>query len=126
MAIAFDGSPSPSPRKEDPHSPPPGEIGFDFESHFQELWRAYPKKGQTKPPMAEQQYGEKLMAAPDREALHREILDAVTGKWARSKLWATGYINGLAEFLRLERWREDPEPAAGTDGGGYPEWPGVS
>jgi len=53
-----------------------------------------------------------------REALHREIMAAVRGAWASSKLWADGYVPGLGEFLRLERWREDPEPV--KTGGVFP------
>jgi hypothetical protein len=78
---------------------------------FEELWKAFPAKGRTKRPLAEAEYDALMQTAPNQEELHRQIIDAVTGKWHRSKLWSAGFVAGLGEFIRLHRWMEEPEPA---------------
>jgi hypothetical protein len=87
--------------------------GFHTDIAFEELWQSYPQKGRVKKPLAEGQYFElmKPLLDPVREETHAAIMTAVKGKWAASKLWAEGFVQGLADFIQLRRWREDPEPA---------------
>lgn len=85
---------------------------FKSDIAFQQLWEAYPAEGRTKRPLAESEYAVVMQTAANQEELHREIMDAVTGKWKSSKLWSDGYITSLGEFIRLHRWLEDPVPPA--------------
>lgn len=83
---------------------------FKLDVAFDELWQAYPAKGRTKRPLAEAEFATAIESASNPHELHRQIVDAVTGKWKGSRLWAEGFVAGLGEFLRLRRWMEDPEP----------------
>jgi hypothetical protein len=85
---------------------------FDYESRFGELWSAYPSKGRTKIEDSKRMYVERICHDPD--AVHKKIMAAVSGKWARSRSWQKGFVPGLSEFLRNSRWLEDPEPAGST------------
>jgi hypothetical protein len=77
------------------------------ESAFEELWTAYPAKGRVKRPLAQQYFCEYIRTPED----FRAVLEAVKGKWAHSETWGKGFIMALPEWIHLERWKEDPEPA---------------
>lgn len=95
---------------------------FDFEQKFREVWAAYPKAGRIKRPEAERQYIEKLSPATEPEAIHGRILTAITGKWQQSRKWAEGYIPALGEFIRLERYDEEPDPVDDRAHDDYEDW----
>ena len=106
--------------------PDPSVPVFDLEAAFEELWEAYPAKGRTKKPMSQGYYVEAVATLPDdrQEQAHRSIIAPVLpgGKWAKSALWAKGYVQGLAVYLNQKQWLESPEPAtAESETPYYPE-----
>jgi hypothetical protein len=85
--------------------------GFDIDCAFEAIWEAYPSGGRTDKPIALSVYTDVIIRTLDREKLHREILDAINGKWKVSKKWADGYVKNLTNYLKGQCWLEDPEPA---------------
>lgn len=84
---------------------------FDYDSSWMELLSVYPPRGKTQLVTAEALYREALLTAPDREALHRRVIVAVTGKWAASKQWRDGYVQSIAKFVKEMQWLDEPAPA---------------
>lgn len=103
-----------------PDSPPRKSNSLDgqFECMWNELLTSYPAKGRIKVVDAERAYRDALLAAPDPAALHRGVVDAVTGKWRQSRQWANGYVQSISKFIRERQWLE--EPIAAEEGGTPP------
>jgi hypothetical protein len=84
---------------------------FSFEDAVRELQSVYPKKARRGLVDGERWYIEKLTAAGDAEAFHADVMDRVRRLWVPSRLWAGGYVKNFDDFVRNERWREEPEPS---------------
>jgi len=91
---------------------------WDAERAFEELWNAYPAKGRVKRPLSQQYFCDKVR---NPEAF-QVILSAVKGVWSKSEKWAKGFIMALPAWLDQECWKEQPEPAGGTQAATGPQY----
>jgi hypothetical protein len=83
---------------------------FDVESAFQELWAVYPAKGRVDIGLARTYFVEEIGS---KEIFQAAFESVTTGKWARSKKWAQGFVKAFPAWLHNRAWEtEDPEPAA--------------